>query len=166
MTVHLPDRANRYFLFQAALIPCICLRNDPTAPEAADWRRQISITLEVITGMAPLNASSSRCHIIISDLCGRFLHSSKAEEVDDPQAATRGEFVPSHAPTQPAASLQPYADSQPVGESPETQINNVFSMMWPNVPPLEAADVAMGDDTGWMEFLRAGSAEDWNEPLG
>ncbi|POR36979.1 Regulatory protein GAL4 [Tolypocladium paradoxum] len=155
-----------YFVFQAALIPCICLRNDPTAPEAEDWRWQISTTLEVITGMAALNASSSRCHRIIYDLCGRFLDSSKAEKVSS-QVETQAEFVATtHAPTQSAASLQPYADSQPVGESPETQINNVFSMMWPNVPPLEAADVVMGDDTGWMEFLRAGSVDDWNEPLG
>uniref|UniRef100_A0A0L0MZM8 Regulatory protein GAL4 n=1 Tax=Tolypocladium ophioglossoides (strain CBS 100239) TaxID=1163406 RepID=A0A0L0MZM8_TOLOC len=154
-----------YFLFQAALIPCVCLRNDPTAPEAADWRRQISVTLEVIIGMAPLNASSSRCHGIISELCGRFLDSSKAEKADS-EIKTQEEFVPNRAPTQSAAGLQPYEDRQPVGESTETQINNVFSMMWPNVPPQEAADVVMGDDTGWMEFLRAGSADDWNEPLG
>jgi len=31
-------------------------------------------------------------------------------------------------------------------------MNNVYSMMWPNVPALEA-DVVMQDDA-WMEFLR------------
>jgi transcriptional regulatory protein GAL4 len=54
-----------------------------------------------------------------------------------------------------------FLQQQPVGESPQTQINSVFSMMWPNVPPMEAADVVMGDEAGWMEFLRAGSMEGW-----
>jgi hypothetical protein len=40
----------------------------------------------------------------------------------------------------------------PINESPQTQMNNVYSMMWPNVPALEA-DVVMQDDA-WMEFLR------------
>lgn len=53
---------------------------------------------------------------------------------------------------------------QPVGESPQTQINSVFTMMWPNMPALEAADVVMGDDAGWMEFLRAASMDDWAGP--
>jgi transcriptional regulatory protein GAL4 len=53
--------------------------------------------------------------------------------------------------------------SEPVEESPQTQINNVFSMMWPNAPPMEVADVVMGDDT-WMNFLRVESNEDWEAP--
>lgn len=169
----------RYFLFQAALIPCICLRNDPTAPEATDWRRQIGATLKTISGMAPFNASSSRCHRVIAELSGRYLDGtagvpSKSQAntpADGTATATDGEA--GHAATtatttaQPLNDMPPYmADSQPVGESPETQINNVFSMMWPNVPPLEAADVVMGDDGGWMEFLRAGSAEDWETAFG
>ena len=52
---------------------------------------------------------------------------------------------------------------QPVAESLQTQINSVFSMMWPNAPPMEAANVVMGDD-GWMEFLRAGSMDNWSGP--
>jgi hypothetical protein len=40
----------------------------------------------------------------------------------------------------------------PINESPQTQMNNVYSMMWPNIPALEA-DVVMQDDA-WMEFLR------------
>jgi len=44
------------------------------------------------------------------------------------------------------------ANADPTNESPQTQMNNVYSMMWPNVPALEA-DVVMQDDA-WMEFLR------------
>lgn len=43
-------------------------------------------------------------------------------------------------------------EMSPINESPQTQMNNVYSMMWPNVPALEA-DVVMQDDA-WMEFLR------------
>jgi len=40
----------------------------------------------------------------------------------------------------------------PINESPQTQMNHVYNMMWPNLPALEA-DVVMQDDA-WMEFLR------------
>lgn len=36
----------------------------------------------------------------------------------------------------------------PTGESPQTQINNVSSMMWPNLADI---DVAMQDDN-WIRF--------------
>lgn len=39
----------------------------------------------------------------------------------------------------------------PTDDSPQTQISNVYPMMWPNVPDLEA-DVLMQDDT-WLKFL-------------
>lgn len=48
----------------------------------------------------------------------------------------------------------------PIDESPQTQINSVFSMIWPNVSSIEAADMVMGDDA-WMDFLRGeGAAND------
>lgn len=62
------------------------------------------------------------------------------------------------------ADMTTWPTDQPVAESLQTQINGVFSMMWPNVPPMEAANVVMGDDAGWMEFLRAGSMDNWAGP--
>jgi hypothetical protein len=44
----------------------------------------------------------------------------------------------------------------PIAESPQTQLGNVFPMMWPNVNALEVADEVMGDDA-WLEFLRSGA---------
>lgn len=38
-----------------------------------------------------------------------------------------------------------------VDESPQTQMNSVYPMMWPNVPAFEAADQFMDD--AWMDFL-------------
>ncbi|KAH6887525.1 fungal-specific transcription factor domain-containing protein [Thelonectria olida] len=150
-----------YFLFQAALIPCICLRNQPSAPEASDWRAQITQTLQTITALSPANASSPRCYQVISDLCGRYLDSDQAEQVAPP--APTGEDIPAgtEAANQPV-DLEQWT-SEPVEESPQTQINNVFSMMWPNAPPMEVADVVMGDDT-WMNFLRVERNDDWEAP--
>lgn len=39
----------------------------------------------------------------------------------------------------------------PIDESPQTQMNSVYPMMWPNVPAFEAADQFMDD--AWMDFL-------------
>lgn len=147
---------NRYFLFQAVLIPCICLRNDPSASDAPSWRTQITKTLHTIVAIAPLNAASNRCYHVVLELSGRFLDNSQLEQLSmhPPEQAT-----PSHAVDHSQGPI--WLENQPVGESPQTQINSVFSMMWPNVPPIEAADVVMGDEAGWMEFLRAGSNEGW-----
>ena len=39
-------------------------------------------------------------------------------------------------------------------------------MMWPNVPPMEAADLVMGEDA-WMDFLMGeGAGDDTNVNLG
>ncbi|KAF9876109.1 C6 transcription factor [Colletotrichum karsti] len=143
-----------YFLFQAALIPCICLRNDPSSPNASDWRQQVTTTTRCIAALAPVNSSSSRCYQVIIDLCGRFLDSSIATQAPPQAAAEETRSTPNYDTT---GALQ--AAPEPIDESPQTQINSVFSMMWPNVPPMEAADVVMGDDA-WMEFLKGGAGGD------
>lgn len=151
-----------YFLFQAALIPLICLRNDPSAAAAADWRSQLTTTLHTIAAMSPANASSARCHQIISDLCGRYLDISQADQTGSQVGGQVHQLTAEASVGE--GGLESWMAEGPVGESPQTQINSVFSMMWPNVPPLEAADVVMGDEAGWMEFLRAGSNESWSAP--
>ena len=175
-----------YFLFQAALIPCICLRNDPNCEEASSWRDQVSSSLNSIAAMTSLNASCIRCYQIISELCGRFVDTTRTDEIMTQWASPpaggvggaaraasshRTQLSPMQVPEETgpgeAGSVAPddigewVLQDRPVGESPQTQIHNVINMMWPNVPTLEAADVVMGDDAGWMEFLRAGSNEGW-----
>ncbi|GKT44228.1 regulatory protein gal4 [Colletotrichum spaethianum] len=144
-----------YFLFQAALIPCICLRNDPSASNAADWKEQVTTTIRCIIALAPVNSSSPPCYQVIIDLCGRFLNDDFVAArvlVAQPQMQARMTHNHETNTVQPAAP-------EPIDESPQTQINSVFSMMWPNVPPMEAADVVMGDDA-WMEFLKSGTSGD------
>ena len=62
-----------YFLFQAILIPVICLRNDPLAESANLWRQHILSALAVIMDMSRLNSAATRCHTTIMNLCGAFL---------------------------------------------------------------------------------------------
>ncbi|KAF6809235.1 C6 transcription factor [Colletotrichum sojae] len=148
-----------YFLFQAALIPCICLRNDPTSPNAADWRQQVTTTTRCIAALAPVNSSSSRCYKVIMDLCGRFLDGGVAARAPAPPSAAATAEETLSTPGYDGAGGPVHPVPEPIDESPQTQINSVFSMMWPNVPPMEAADVVMGDDA-WMEFLKGGTAGD------
>lgn len=92
-----------YFLFQAILIPVICLRNDPQSSRATEWRDQILQTIPVLESMAHLNPSSSRCLGVIRSLCGGYL---------DPSMSEWG---------------------LPTEESPQTQLTSLYPLMWPTL---------------------------------
>lgn len=163
----------RYFIFQAALIPCICLRNLPLSDQAADWRQQITTTLQTIASLAPVNVSAARCYGVISELCGRYLDNVPPPF---PQASPHMHNAVNHMPPMANHMMNHHNEngnahghiqhSQPhhdpyqqhmdemmlaVDESPQTQMNSVYPMMWPNVPAFEAADQFMDD--AWMDFL-------------
>lgn len=116
---------SRYFLFQASLVPVFCLRNDPLSASASPWRQDINLALAVFESMFSVNSSSIKCFNTIQSLCGQYLTSGS------------GNTTQSNPP--------------PTEESPHTQINNAYSMMWPNIQ-LAEADVAMHDDA-WLNFL-------------
>jgi transcriptional regulatory protein GAL4 len=92
-----------YFLFQAILIPVICLRNEPQSIQAMSWRDQIFRASQVIADMAKLNPAAIRCHNTITSLCGAYLGQS-----------------PSNS-----------AWGEPVQESPQTLLNGLYPFMWP-----------------------------------
>ncbi len=94
-----------YFLFQAILIPIICLRNDPQSPSANTWRGQILDTIRVLESMVPLNPTAERCLDVVKSLCTSYL--AVEEDLGGPTL-----------------------------ESPQTQLTNLYPMMWPT---LEAA---------------------------
>ncbi|KAH7399199.1 fungal-specific transcription factor domain-containing protein [Phaeosphaeria sp. MPI-PUGE-AT-0046c] len=114
-----------YFLFQASLIPCICLRNEPSSPLSGSWREQLRQTMRTMQLIAPVNPSAQECSLVIDRLCGPFMQPRGASF--DAQVATTPEFGMMGHPTE---------------ESPQTQINNVYSMMWPNANDAEV-DVIM-----------------------
>jgi transcriptional regulatory protein GAL4 len=120
-----------YFLFQASLIPCVCLRNSPAAEQAAEWRTQIETVLNVLDSMHSINLSSRECRQVINRLCGDYL-------------------VVSHGTTDSGNQIETYP-IQPVEESPQTQLSGVYSMMWPSA---NSADVdIMMPDSSWASFL-------------
>jgi transcriptional regulatory protein GAL4 len=90
-----------YFLFQASLIPVICLRNEPHSSLAGNWRNSISNALESMTDMARLNSAASRCHVVIMELCSTYLAQDMSQW------------------------------DSPTHESPLTQLNALNSFMWP-----------------------------------
>ncbi|KAK3634875.1 hypothetical protein LTR56_015000 [Elasticomyces elasticus] len=111
-----------YHLFQAALIPVMCLRNDPTSDEASDWRSQIQSVLTLLNSMQTVNPASKECRLIIMRLCAGFLDLSGGP----------GDFGGDDFST------------LPVEESPQTQLSGVYSMMWPSANTAES-DVFMQD---------------------
>lgn len=89
-----------YFLFQAVMIPVICLRNDPQAPNAYIWRDQIQRSLSTVREMVPLSTAAERCLNVINILCGDLLAQNDLQ-------------LPS-----------------PTKESPQTQLNNLYPLLW------------------------------------
>ncbi|XXH00994.1 hypothetical protein Hte_007345 [Hypoxylon texense] len=148
-----------YFLFQAALIPCICLRNGPHGAQAGQWRHQIAVTLRTIASLASVNPSAGRCHQVISELCSRYLEPEPGTIGPGLSSATLNDQPPTHGyeneqsgGSRINATSEDVTMNGPIADSPQTQINHIYSMMWPNITPLEAADLVMGDDS-WMDFL-------------
>lgn len=92
-----------YFLFQAILIPVICLRNDPQSPLVVNWRDQISKAMPVLESMGELNPTALRCLGVIRSLCGGYL---------DPSMDGWG---------------------RPTEESPQTQLASLYPLMWPTL---------------------------------
>lgn len=83
--------------------------------------------------MEGLNTGSQDCFEVINQLVGGFLNMD--------------------ASTSPSAigGAMPVPDA--TQESPQTQISNVYSMLWPNVNANEM-DLMMGDGT-WQDFMNA-----------
>ncbi|KAI1367894.1 fungal-specific transcription factor domain-containing protein [Xylaria arbuscula] len=134
-----------YFLFQATLIPCICLRSDPTSSAADDWKEQIMSAWKSITSLASLNSSSARCCQAISELCGQFVnlraphpHNCAPESVQDEQIITD--------PSQPQTD-----------ETFQGRQDGQFSLFWPDASTFNSSDVFMED---WTNLLR-NTADEW-----
>ncbi|KAL3431963.1 fungal-specific transcription factor domain-containing protein [Aspergillus tetrazonus] len=103
-----------YFLFQAILIPVICLRNDPQSPLAQGWRSQISQAIEVLESMALMNPSARRCLRVITDLCGNYLQSGPGPDIGDGIGVNGDGW-------------------RPTEESPQTQLASLYPLMWPTL---------------------------------
>ncbi|RFU76080.1 fungal specific transcription factor domain-containing [Trichoderma arundinaceum] len=143
-----------YFLFQAALIPCICLQNDPSSPQASDWRDQIATSLKVIAALIPVNPSAGRCYQVIFSLCGAHLnsppHLPADANLENASAPQLGYLDDAHSrPYHQASDADGDNTMMPIDGSHDP-MNAMFSMMWPNAL-FDAADKERDDS--WMDFL-------------
>jgi transcriptional regulatory protein GAL4 len=94
------------------------------------------------------------------DLCGDFIDDSPLKGHEYPAGGVSA--LQEGAVANPSETTTATMPPEPTDTSPQTQINSVLSMMWPNVQPLEAADVVMGDDA-WMDFLKGGTIEEGDD---
>lgn len=144
----------------------------PLSPEAPSWCDQVSLTLRTIRALAPVNASCSSCEDVIVDLCGRYVNCAALGADPPANPELRGDSRCNQSSLRDThesdtrsgfsnRTLEPTRDGHhqqqllaPIDESPQTQINQVFPMMWPNVNALEAAGEVLGNDA-WLSFLDA-----------
>ena len=85
--------------------------------------------------MEHVSPSATRCYRVVFELCGQ--------------------FVPG---TQPAPTPEVQTTNEVTEDSPHTQMNNLYAIMWPNVATGEA-DATGGD--AWMNFLRGEVMDDF-----
>lgn len=71
-----------YFLFQAVLIPIVCLRNNPQSDLAGTWRDQIQESIRILESMIRLNPTASRCLRVVTSLTRPYI--SNEEEINGP----------------------------------------------------------------------------------
>ncbi|KAI0424535.1 fungal-specific transcription factor domain-containing protein [Xylaria sp. FL1042] len=148
-----------YFLFQATLIPCICLRSDSTSPSAEDWKEQIMSAWKSITALAPLNSSSARCCQAIAELCGQFV------DIPLPHPpiswpSNQHERPGSHRSEPVTAENIMTEATQPVGENSQGRLDDQFSLLWPDISSFGTSDVFM-EDEAWTNLLRNTTDERW-----
>ncbi|KAL4938252.1 hypothetical protein BDV06DRAFT_215256 [Aspergillus oleicola] len=123
-----------YFLFQAVLIPVICLRNEPQSHLAQSWRDQVLTAVEVLESMSGLNSTARRCLRVIEGLCGGYLR---------PPTGFQG------ADGEGEGDIGVWA--QPTEESPQTQLANLYPLMWPTLE-IGRLDSVIQEST-IMEFM-------------
>lgn len=114
-----------YFLFQALLVPVICLRNDSHSPLAPEWRDHILLAMGTIPDMARLNSAATRCHATVTKLCGTYLATDTTHW------------------------------QSPTNESPQTQMNALYSYMFGPIADAQLfnLDDLQMQEASFMDFM-------------
>lgn len=90
-----------YFLVPAAVMPLVCLRNNPMAVDAPTWRADVQLALNITERILPIYPAASSICDFINSLSAGFL-----TELSDPSLS-------------------------PTDQSPQQQIEQLHSMLWP-----------------------------------
>lgn len=119
----------RYFLFQAALILCLCLRSQQDSPHTGEWREQVNAALAVMDSLGRWTQSSKTCYEILERLCEGRLRSNP--DTSDGTMTSMNSYM------------------LPPDES--------FSTAWPDVYPIEDFDNGMMMQADfWTDLLPEG----------
>lgn len=92
-----------------------------------DWREQIQKVLDTCRSMIAANPSAQECHDVILRLCGPFVQGPRSD----------------------ATPITTFPGS-PTRESPQSQINSIYPMMWPS--NTNEIDLVMNDGA-WTDIL-------------
>ena len=124
---HITDIHNRYFLFQAGVIPIILLMTDPTSTDAPSWLQEIESTKKLLVHPSlSNNRLATRCLEVVNRLCSPAYTSAAADK-------TAGQTAP---------ILMPFSD----------QLFNdpTFGSMFPDVD--QELNLAGMDFSEWVNF--------------
>lgn len=120
---------DRYFLFQAALILCLCLRSQQDSSRTDEWREQINVALRLMESLGRWTNSSKACHEVLERLCQGCLRNNT--EVPD--------------------------GTVPATNSYMAHLDENWSTTWPDVYPIEDFDQGMMMQTDfWTDLLPEG----------
>lgn len=114
-----------YFLFQALLVPVICLRNDSHSRHAPEWRDCILLAMGTMSDMARLNSAATRCHATVTKLCGAYLATDTTQW------------------------------QSPTNESPQTQMNALYSYMFGPIADAQLFNIddLQMQESSFMDFM-------------
>ena len=120
---------DRYFLFQAALILCLCLRSQQDSPHTDEWQEQINVALGLMESLGSWTPSSKACHEVLERLCkGRLRNNAELPDGIMPRT-------------------NPYT----------AHVDENWSTAWPDVYPIEDFDQGMMMQTDfWTDLLPEG----------
>ena len=120
---------DRYFLFQAALILCLCLRSQQDSPRIDEWREQINVALRLMESLGRWTNSSKACYEVLQRLCeGRLTNITENTDATMP-------------------TTNPYM----------VHMDENWSTAWPDVYPIEDFDEGMMMQADfWTDLLPEG----------
>ncbi|PON22589.1 fungal specific transcription factor domain-containing protein [Trichoderma gamsii] len=116
-----------YFLFQAVLIPIVCLRNNPQSDLAGAWRDQVHESTRILESMMRLNPTASRCLRIVTSLAQPYI--SNEEEINGPTQESWQDQLTSLYPMMWPELGSDFAPSDHINELQESTITDFMNRM-------------------------------------
>lgn len=135
-----------YFLFQAALIPIICLSSEPNSEHASEWLSDIQRTNETLLSLTNENQLAARFYDVIDRLTKQYIHTDMSqasinmrnEWMSDIYSLVFDEFSAANGgvnmPPPPPAMPQAMSTAMPVTMQ-TTMTSNIPPSMSTTMPP-------------------------------